>query len=226
MNTLGVYGGTFNPLHNAGITVGRTAKKQFSLDKVWFMPNGDPPHKKTGVLDKELRYEMVVAGIAGEEGLEASRIEIDRPGITWTIDTLRELKKIHGDGVRLHFIMGEDNVAVLSAYALRKEFCGLCKLLVAPRITVEVTQEWRKLLPEADPATIEKWRQNKRDQWRKLLPEADLDVIALTESGLSATEIREKVRKGESISDLVPPAVEKIIKDKKHYLEAILPQVA
>lgn len=205
MNALGVYGGTFSPLHNQGLIVARTARKQFSLDKVLFVPNGNPPHK-TGVLDKEFRYDMVVAGIAGEDGMEASRIEVDRPGITWSIDTLRELRRIYGADVRLHFIMGEDNVKTLAGYELRQEFCRLCKLLIAPRI-----------LP--DQEVTEEWRATRRDEWRKLLPEADLDVIELTESGTSATEIRAKVRRGESIAHLVPPAVEDLIRRLGHYKE-------
>ncbi|MBY0552854.1 MAG: nicotinate-nucleotide adenylyltransferase [Candidatus Obscuribacterales bacterium] len=197
MPKFGVYGGTFNPLHNAGIQLARKAREQFRLDKVLFVPNGNPPHKRVDVLDKEVRFELVQAGIAGEEGFEASRIEVDRPGITWTIDTLEELKRLHG-AVELFFIMGEDNVPSFAKYDRRADFFKLAGLLVAPR---------------AFP------KQSSLDEWRKLLPEATIELIDQPASGLSSTEVRKLIRSGADFSDHVPAAVHRIITERGLYKE-------
>ena len=113
--------------------VAQCALEQFKLDKVIFVPTGTPPHKKTDVLDKESRFEMVAAAVRDNPRFEASRIEIDRPGITYSIDTLKELKQSLGDGVRLNFIIGEDNIKSLENYARADEILSLCRLLVSPR---------------------------------------------------------------------------------------------
>lgn len=213
MKKFGVFGGTINPFHMAELILGRTTVSQFSLDKVIYIPNGIPPHKTEDVLDKELRYEMLVAGLEGEDKLEASRLEIDRPGVTWTIDTLKELKKLHGDDVLLHFIMGADNVAKFAEYDRKDEFFALCKLLIAPRKVAA-----KPGLSEQDIADM---AAPQAEKVRKLLPGADLDIINIAPNSLSSTEIRIKIRSGESITGLVPPAVEKIIMAKGHYKEII-----
>src|SRR5438094_6412096 len=137
MRHLGIMGGTFNPLHSRHLMVGQAAGDQFSLEKVLFVPSGNPPHKKADVLEPELRFEMVAAGVAGNPLFEPSRLEIDRPGVTWTIDTLKELARIYGPDVRLNFIMGEDNIAAMEGYDRRAEFLSLCRLLVSPRASAD-----------------------------------------------------------------------------------------
>ncbi len=198
MKKYGVYGGTFSPPHNAGIALARKAREQFLLDKVLFIPNGKPPHKQD-VLDKEIRFELVVAGIAEDPFFEVSRIEIDREGVTWSIDTLSELKRIHGD-VELHFIMGEDNVPAFVKYDRRAEFFKLARLLIAPRSYPN---------------------QSSLDEWRKLLPEAQIDLVDIVASGLSSTEIRKLIRSGADYSSHVPEKVGRIIRERGLYLEPL-----
>ncbi|MBY0358519.1 MAG: nicotinate (nicotinamide) nucleotide adenylyltransferase [Candidatus Obscuribacterales bacterium] len=205
MARIGVFGGTFNPFHLAELNLGRTVVKQFPLDKLLYIPNGEPPHKKTGVLDKELRYEMVVAGLVGESKLEASRIEIDRPGTTWTIDTLRELKKLYGDQTQLDFIMGADNVPKFANYYLSGDFFKLCNLLIGPRLV-------DKSVTDSDIIA-----KPTREWVQKLLPTANFELIDIEPSSQSSTEIRDKISRGESIAHLVAPAVLKIIETKGHY---------
>ncbi len=194
---IGVFGGTFNPLHNGELTIARQARSQVQLAKILFIPNGCPPHKKKeDVLDKELRFELVSAAVTGEAGFEASRLEIDRPGISWTIDTLRELKTSLGASVRLNFIIGEDNVRAFEKYEHRADFFKLCRLLVAPRQTPE---------------------QSNLADWKTRLPEAEIILINSPGSGISSTMIRALIRSGQDYSALVPAAVHKIIEAKGLY---------
>lgn len=208
MKELGIMGGTFNPIRTRQLLVGQCALEQFFLDKILYVPNGEAPHKRTDVLDKELRFEMVAAAVADHPQFEASRIEIDRPGITWTIDTLQELRTTHGEGVRLNFIIGEDNIKSLQGYSRRAEFLKLCRLLVAPRETVA---DKDKLLA----------------QWRQALPEADIEMIDCPSDASSSTLVREWIRKGWSVRYLVHPAVFAILQAKQHYVvKAEAPAVA
>jgi nicotinate-nucleotide adenylyltransferase len=193
---IGVFGGTFNPIHNGELIVARQARLQENLDKVIFVPNGRPPHKKLDVLDKELRHELVSAAIASQQGFEASRLEVDRPGVSWTIDTLRELKKTLGSTARLNFIIGEDNVRSFEQYEHRQEFFKLCRLLVSPRQTPE---------------------QSNLDDWKARLPEAEIVLLNCIGNGISSTMIRSLIRNGQDYSQFVPAAVMQIIEAKGLY---------
>ena len=188
---IGVFGGTFNPLHNGNLIVARQARLQLPLDKIIFVPNGKPPHKQTGLLTGEQRFELTCAGIEGEECMEVSRLEIDRPGITWSIDTLRELKKIYGDGHRLNFIIGEDNVAAFEQYDKRAEFFKVCRLLVAPRLTPQ---------------------QSDFEDWCRRLPEAEIVMINCIASDTSSTQIKKLIEARQDISHLVPAGILRLIR--------------
>lgn len=202
---IGVFGGTFNPFHNGELGIARQAIVQVPLSKLLFMPNGTPPHKKTDVLDKELRYELLKAGTAGETTMEVSRLEIDRPGVSWTIDTLRTLKEQLGDSVRLNFIMGEDNVKAFEQYELRKEFFKLCRLLVAPRLSPS---------------------QSSLADWKSRLPEAEIIQLNCTASDIASTKIRKLIRSGQPYAHLLPEAEYKIIEARHLYKNTSAEQTA
>jgi len=189
-------GGAFNPIHLGHLMLAQRAKDQFQLEKVIIVPSSTPPHKRAGLLDKELRFEMVAAAVADNPGLEASRLEIDRPGVSWTIDTLKELQALYGQDVRLNFIMGEDVVQSLKRYDRCAEFIALCRLLVSPRLS-------------ANSELVE--------SWRKTLPGAELEAIDCPANALSSTIVRAWVKAGASVRYLVAPAVAKIIEEKGHY---------
>lgn len=202
MRHIGVMGGAFNPIHTRHLMVAQSALDQFQLEKVIFVPSGTPPHKKAGLLDKETRFEMVAAAVAENPHFEASRLEVDRPGITWTIDTLRELQARFGPDVRLNFIIGEDNLASLRDYDRRAEFLSLCRLLVSPR-------------QSADPDSI--------SAWKAILPEADMHAIDSAANTVSSTLVRDWAARGRSLRYLVPPPVARIIEERGLYRPAPAP---
>jgi nicotinate-nucleotide adenylyltransferase len=203
MIEIGIMGGTFNPPHTRQLMVAQCALDQHKLTKVIFVPNGTPPHKKVDVLEKEARFEMVAAAVRPNACFEASRIEIDRPGITWTIDTLNEFKQKFGDSVRLNFIIGEDNIKSIEAYDRRDELLSLCRLLVSPRDYV---------------------KRGMVKRWRKALPGADLEVIDCPADARSSTLIRQWIRQGRSIRYMVPPAVHALVLARGHYKKTPAPQ--
>lgn len=205
MTEIGIMGGTFNPMHIRELAVAQFALEQHGLAKVIFVPNGTPPHKKVDVLDRESRFEMVKAGVRDNPLFEASRIEIDRPGITWTIDTLMQLKEQLGDNVRLNFICGEDVIDSLVRYDRRAEFLALARLLISPR----ASEDAQKAL----------------STWRETLPEAQIELIDCPPSGISSTLVRKWIRAGKSIRYVVPAAVAEIIERKGHYKEELAAEI-
>lgn len=196
MDELGIIGGYFSPVHPQHLMIARWAQFRKNLFKVLVIPSGQPPHAKTHYLDGELRFKMVCLATAGDPYLEPSRIEIDRPGVTWTIDTLYALKAQYGPSVRLNFICGEDNIKALVDYDRRDEFLSLCRLLVA----------WRGSDGE-----------EKLAQWRAALPGADIELIDCPASDLSSSLIRELIRTGKPYRYLVSDAVYQFIEYHQLY---------
>jgi nicotinate-nucleotide adenylyltransferase len=198
-------GGAFNPIHTRHLLVGQCAIDQLGLTKVLFVPSGDPPHKKVGLLDKEARFEMVQLACSDNPLFEASRLEVDRPGVTWTIDTLKELLaqyKTLGIGVRLNFIIGEDNLPIMSKYSRCAEFLGLCRLVVSPRQT-----------SDCDQALLKRWL----PVFRAILPSAELAILSAPANEVSSTLIRNWVEQGKSVRYLVHDKVNAKILSAGHY---------
>lgn len=199
MRHLGIMGGTFNPPHNLHLLVAQLAGEQFGMEKVLFVPSGQPPHKKADLLPKEVRFEMTAAAVAGNPLFEASRIEVDRPGVTWSIDTLRELQKIHGSEVRLNFIIGDDNLPVIRDYDRRDEFLSLARLVVCPRKRVGNKTNIRN--------------------WRKIIPAADMVFVDCPQFPFSSTLVRDWLGQGRDVRYLVPAAVLKIIQERGYFAQ-------
>src|SRR5262249_45196370 len=174
------------------------ADDQYALDKVLLIPNGQPPHKNVDVLDKESRWEMVAAAAATNPGrFEACRIELDREGPSYTLDTLTALKAQYGDGVRLNLLIGVDNIEPIPRWYKADEIFKLVRLLIAPRLAVSVEQA--------------------RAMARNLPAHCVWDIIDAPSSSLSSTLIRDWIRRGRSVQYLVPPAVNRILTEKGHY---------
>lgn len=189
--------GTFNPLHLWHLQVAHCAWDQFGFDFVLFIPNGDPPHKK-GVVRKELRYRMVKAGIKGNPAFKVSRIEIDRPGKSYTVDTLKALKRLYGDDTELYLIIGLDNVEAINGWSRPDELFKLCSLLIAPRNSKDCS----------------------RESIAKALPEGvEFEIIDSPDSNVSSTMIREWIARGRQASAdyLVPNGVRRIINKYRLY---------
>lgn len=140
-------GGSFNPIHNGHISMARAAMAKAKLDRVLMLPSGIPPHK-TGIAPSEDRWRMVCAAVAQEPGLEPCRMELDRAGTTYTVDTLSSLKADYPKA-ELFFIIGADTLMELKNWRSYETVLRLCTFLVCPRAwsvtPEELTQERRRL---------------------------------------------------------------------------------
>lgn len=131
---LGLFGGTFDPVHIGHLSVAERALEQFELDGVLFIPTGRPVRKMLSLFSAgENRCSMLERAIAGNPRFDLSRIEVNREGVTYTIDTLRELKQRYGDKAQLFFITGADSTTDLPTWKDAEEIAQLTEVLSAPR---------------------------------------------------------------------------------------------
>jgi len=112
MRKVGIMGGAFDPIHIGHLLAAEAAREQYALDEVWFMPSHVPPHKSKSGVSGEERLEMVAAAIRGHADFKTLDIELKRGGVSYTIDTIRELKQLHPD-LEFYFIIGADMVNYL-----------------------------------------------------------------------------------------------------------------
>lgn len=133
MKRIGIMGGTFNPIHMGHINIALAAYKQYELDKVLFIPSGNPPHKRgLKIASDEDRYNMVCLAAAPYPFFEVSRIEIDRVGYSYTYETLNELKELYKQS-ELYFIIGADSLFYLEDWKKPQSILKSAVILVANR---------------------------------------------------------------------------------------------
>ena len=136
---IGIMGGSFNPIHDRHMEIAACAKREHKLDRVIFLPAGNPPHKHEGLADAEYRFEMTRLAVSGMQGFSVSRMEIDREGVTYTVDTLTRLQK-QMPGAELYYLIGEDTLFDLPNWRRPDKVFTLCRFLVCSRETGELAQ--------------------------------------------------------------------------------------
>jgi nicotinate-nucleotide adenylyltransferase len=194
---LGVLGGTFDPIHYGHLVAAAEARWRLGLDEVMFVPTGRPWQKPEGVSCAEDRYLMTVLATAPDPAFTASRIEIDHPGPTYTVETLRRLRADRVDDTEFAFIVGADVAAQLGTWKDPEELLKLAELIVASR-------------PGAD-----------LDELRATLPAAArVHALPIPELAISSTDLRARVAAGEPISYLTPEPVVAYISKRGLYRTA------
>ena len=198
----GILGGTFDPVHLGHLAVAEEAREALGLETVLFIPAAQPPHKP-GAAISEARHRVTMVGlaIAGNEAFRLSRIEVDRPGPSWTVVTLEALRAeaaAAGRPFEPWLILSVEAVLGLESWREPERLMGLCRLAVAPR--------------EGTPEDGRAWL-------RSRFPEAAERAVFLDRPRLriSGTEIRARVAAGRSIRYLVPPAVEAYVREYALY---------
>jgi len=190
---IGLFGGTFNPLHSAHLLVAKAAYEQFKLSKVIFIPSGIPPHKEILVnVTKEDRFAMVQGAIESYDHFSVSRIEIDRDGLSYTIDTITAMQDQYPEG--LCFIVGADLLLQIETWKNPRKLLASIPFLIAPRNGIS---EDLFAAPPFDKARI--------------------SFLEMEEVDLSSTCIRDQIRQGKGIPDCVPEPVASYIKERGLY---------
>ena len=129
---IGIFGGTFDPIHLGHLAAARAARECAQLDTVLFVPSATPPHRGPAVADPEQRLEMTRLAVDDEEGFEVSDVEVRRQGVSYTVDTLRELHRLHPDD-ELFLILGGDAAKQLGTWREPDEVRRLASLVIVTR---------------------------------------------------------------------------------------------
>jgi nicotinate-nucleotide adenylyltransferase len=210
---LGLFGGTFNPVHYGHITMARRVRQALDFDRILFIPTGDPPHKSSQDLaSAKDRYEMVRLAIASESDLAISDIELRRTGKSYTIDTVRLLREEYGPQTDLFFLIGLDAFLEFPSWRESDALLGLCSFVVMNRPGTsfqDLTQlDHFRMLSRESLAALDAGSISQLD-----IPLGDRRLICLhlPPSEISASDIRKKVRMGLSVANLLPLIVESYI---------------
>jgi nicotinate-nucleotide adenylyltransferase len=185
---IGVMGGTFDPIHHGHLVAASEVAQSFDLDEVLFVPTG-MPYQKSDVTESEHRYLMTVIATAANPRFTVSRVDIDRHGPTYTIDTLRDLRALHPDA-DLFFISGADAIAQILDWKNAEELWSLAHFVAVSR--------------PGHPLTISG------------LPESVVSLLEVPALAISSTDCRSRVSRGFPVWYLVPDGVVQYI--SKHHL--------
>jgi nicotinate-nucleotide adenylyltransferase len=176
---IGILGGSFDPIHHGHLILARAAKEELGLNRVLLMPANKSPHKTdTKPATAEDRLEMVRLAIEGEEGFEASDVELRRPAPSYTVETLRELKKSHPQD-EFVLLIGADNVATFDTWREPEEIRHLAQIAVLDRAGSAAAHDWPTVRRLVDISSTDiRARAADGRSIRYLTPDAVCDYIA------------------------------------------------
>jgi nicotinate-nucleotide adenylyltransferase len=204
---IGLFGGTFNPIHFGHLRSAEEVRETFALDRIYFIPSAQPPHKSgRDLAPARDRFAMVELAVADNPFFSASAVELERSGISYSVDTIRHFLTVL-QPVTLVFIVGFDAFRDLTTWKDYAIIPKLCDLLVTSRPGMPIPPP-NQLLPVAlktlfwyDPAT----------NVHRHLSGHSLTFYEIAGLDIAASTVRTKVRQGRSIRYLVPPAIETYI---------------
>lgn len=197
---IGIMGGTFDPVHIGHLIVAEAARDAYDLDEVLFIPTGDPPHKKVEQLaPADKRAHMLELAVNGNSSFSVDMLEIYRKGITYTVDTLKELKVRYPKDAALYFIIGGDTLLEIDTWKAYEEVVQMCSFIVYQRPGYEseaVRHEALRLLNEYN---------------------ANIHFVEGPFLEISSKDIRNRILLNKTIKYLVPESIERFIMERHLY---------
>ncbi|KNZ69534.1 nicotinate (nicotinamide) nucleotide adenylyltransferase [Thermincola ferriacetica] len=197
---IGLMGGTFNPIHLGHLIIAEFARHRFGLEKVIFIPAKEPPHKEhEKLLQAEHRCEMVRLAVESNPYFEVSREELDRQGLSYSVDTVKKFYELFGSGTQLYFILGADAMLEITTWKNVDKVMKLCYFAAATRPGYTLAEMRRQI--EGLPPSFQ----------------GRIFTFEIPRIDISSTDIRHYIKNGEPIKYLVPECVEKYIERHKLY---------
>ncbi len=217
---IGLFGGTFNPIHNCHLRVAEDAIRALDLEQVWFLPTGSPSHKDPReIAPAEARLEMVRRAIQGHPRLEVCDVETRRPGASYTIDTLTELAGRY-PARRFVFLVGLDAFRDIDSWREPEKLSGLADFGVFSRPGARF-RDLRSLRISNDlaPAVLDDLDEGRIDQATFRIGSGRLHLLRFAPCPASARVVRERIRNGDigAVRNLLPPSVLSYIMSLKLY---------
>ncbi len=201
---IGILGGTFDPIHNGHLALGRYAKEMFSLDQIWIMPNGNPPHKESESIESKTKHRVEMARLAIQEepGFCLNLYEVERKEVNYSYLTMEHFASEYPED-EFYFIIGADSLFDIEKWRCPERLLKTCVILAA----------YRDGKSRADMVAKIGYLNEKY--------QADIRLLAMPEIDISSTEIREEMKDHESIEKMVPKAVYEYIKKHELFKEGI-----
>lgn len=199
LRRIGVFGGTFNPIHNGHLLIAEAAREEYGLEKVIFVPTSHPPHKDSrGIAANQLRYDMVRLAIEDNPFFFVSDVELVRAGPSYTVDTMRYFHERYPEDTEFYFIMGTDTLLDLPTWKYADELMQLTHFLSAlrPRYRTDLSILTKRFGSSA--------REN-------------IHLLHTPEMEISATDLRRRFSTGQSTRYLLPSAVQQYIQANEIY---------
>ncbi len=196
MKKIGIMGGTFDPIHVGHLMIAEAVWDEYKLDKVLFIPAANPPHKHSVTTSARHRFNMTLLATCSNPHFEVSSIEMERSGPSYTIDTIKELKKIYGEDTEFFFIVGADCINELPTWYKIDELLSICKFIATKRPSYKL-----------DLQTIQPQLNN-----------LNITLLQTPELEISSTDIRQRIKKGYSIQYITTEQVQQYIRKEELYL--------
>lgn len=198
---IGIIGGTFDPIHNGHLMLAEYAYRNFQLDQIWFMPNGNPPHKEQAEISTKAaqRAEMVELAIAEKKNFHMEDYEVERGEVSYTFQTMEYLKLKHPED-HLYFIIGADSLFALEQWVHPERIFPCCTILAAYRDDKNQRPEMEEKMADL-----------------KTKYGADIKLLVTPLIDLASSTLREQIRNGDSITGEVPAPVETYIQNHHLY---------
>lgn len=196
---IGLMGGTFNPIHIGHLVIAEEIRNSLNLDKVIFIPTGNPPHKDNkGLISAKHRYIMTLLATSSNPCFDVSDIEVKKSSTSYSVDTIKEFKKKYPNS-ELYFITGADAILEIETWKNTKELLGLCKFIAATRPGYKI-KELKKGIKKLE---------NKYNQKISYVSVAPLDI--------SSTYIRKRIKAKKTVKYILPDAIIQYIKKNNLY---------
>lgn len=197
---IGIMGGTFDPIHSGHLMLGRFARDLFALDEIWFMPNGTPPHKSSDMIESQTthRVEMVKRAISNEKDFVLQLYEVDNKEVNYSYLTMEHFKEIYPEH-EFYFIIGADSLFSIDRWKCPDRLLKTCIILAAYR-----DGKNKKEMEEKIAYLNQKF-------------EADIRLLNTPNVDISSSEIREKLKAHEEITNMMPTGVYEYILENQLY---------
>ena len=218
---IGLFGGTFNPIHRGHLWAASEVIKRFNLDQIFLIPAALPPHKTSGLVAKaDDRLEMINLAIADLSGLTVSDVELNRPGPSYTIDTIRYFKDTLAKDAQIYLMMGLDAFLEIHTWKSYQDLLEQIAFIVMARPDEDYSdaqQGWRILETYLKSTLSPDNRFDAEHACYILEAKQPIHICDIKALDISSTKIREKVKRKQSIENLVTPEVDDYIRIKGLY---------
>ncbi|MCB1623252.1 MAG: nicotinate-nucleotide adenylyltransferase [Pseudomonadales bacterium] len=209
MRPLGIFGGTFDPIHFGHLRTAFELQQSLGLAEVRFLPTGDPPHRSEPLADANLRLAMVRAAVADQRGFTVDDREVRRAGVSYSVETMDALREEFADR-SLCLLLGMDAFLGLPGWHRWQELFDLVHVIVAhrPGWKAPTKGPLGELLVDRGTGSVQELRQ---------APAGRLYIQAVTQLEISSTELRQLIEAGHDPRYLVPDSVREIIRESRCY---------